>query len=303
MIRGLLRMIGGAIRPIWTFVRLPLQLFVTVLILAALIAGGWSWYWGDPDRPPPVPVRPTLSVAVDEVCGQVPEAVPRPKRAMRPLLVLPLVGDRELLLTGNLRDAFSEQSWYRVVDKGGLDRFVDQLFEVAGMPREPVADPATAIKLAQAASAEVVLIGRVDQLEPLEESVNVAVHVRMFEVESGELLFEEAFSNAKPEEVAESPAATGGFSLGLSVVLGLAAFALIWPPITIPVMRRVLRMESNGAALLAIVLITAVPVAAASPLVLGGEVGVLGIALFVVIALLVGLWCMVVMSWVADSEG
>lgn len=296
MIRGLMRVLGSVANQLWTFARLPLQLLVALLILAALAIAAWEWYWRD-DGSMPEAASALLARSMTEACAGVPVALPTPDRALRPLLILPLADDRNSLVTGKLRDSFAGQDWYQLVEKGRVEQIIDALYEAWGKPREPVTDPSVAIELAEDAPAEVVVIGRVQRLEPLDGGFNVSIHLQAIEVDSGQLLLDDTFSNLE-----SSTAAPGSYSFRLAALLGLASFALIWPALTIPVMRRVVRMESNAATLITILLITAVPALASWPIVFGGGTGVWRAVGFCVVVLLAGFWCMVVMAWVAERD-
>jgi len=88
----------------------------------------------------------------------------------------------------------------------------------------------------------------------------------------------------------------------LLVYLGVGAFAMIWPAMMIPVMRRALKQDSNLANLLAILAVTAVPAVVAWPVVFSTGAGLWTILVYAAAVLLVALWSMTVMSWVAEMQ-
>jgi len=270
---------------------------VRFLAIAALALGVGVWGWrqsGSGESPPPVPA--TLQEAVDAACRDVPRALPRPQRALRPTLVLPLEGDRELLVTQGVRRALERDGGYRPVDKGKVRELMDELFDMAGVPRQDVTDAATALSIAKTAGAEVVMFGRVQRLEQGDGQAAVSFSLRAFELGSEQPLLADDFPAARPAE--SSP----GQTLHWAWMLGVLAVAVLWPLLTIPVMARVLKMESNAATLLTILAVTAVPAVVAWPLFFGTTVVVWRVALFALMLLLVGLWSALVMSWVAARE-
>ncbi len=306
MKHGFLGTVWGVLRPVWFVVKWPVQIGASILFVSAIISAAWTTYFGGPAAPTRPAVPSNIPEAVARVCQQVPGDLPKPPKLLRPTLVLPLVGDRELpegdrLVTRELRQAIAADGAYSVVEQGPVEQFVARLFKAIGQPAEPVTDATTAIRLGKQARAEVVVLGRVEKLERTESgSIDVALEVRLFDVATGEKLFDGSF----PKPAASQPLAVVGVGPGrlVSIWLGLGAFALIWPPVTSPIMRRVLRMESNIATLLAIVLITAVPAGLAWLLVLYTDAGFWPITACVLGTALVGLWCMTVMSWVAQDE-
>jgi hypothetical protein len=295
MWRGLGQALSYVGRFVWGLVSLPSRL-MTIVSVVALISGGWTWYQFF-QQSPPVSYPRSLGEAAKAACEQVPPVLPRPQRAMAPALVLPLVDDRELLVSKTLCECLAQQGWYRPTEKALLDRFLDGLFERIGQRREPVSDPAVAVNLAKAASAEVVLFGRVEQLELLDGRAAVTVQVQALAVDGTLLLEKTGFSNKRPTAVAASGPRVPWWPLA-----GLLILSLALPPALVPLMRRVLRAESNVVTLLAILLITAVPATVAWPLVFskgGGTWKVVGFGLLVALECL---WCTAVMSHVAEEE-
>ncbi|MCL4205628.1 MAG: hypothetical protein KJ000_24365 [Pirellulaceae bacterium] len=274
---------------------LLLHLRIWMLGLLALGVGAWSWrYAGRIETPRPVPA--TLTQATEAACRRVPSALPRPDRVLRPTLVLPLADDRESLVTGTLRQVLNADGRYRPVDPGLVQRLLDEFFELAGAPRQPVADAESALRIARNAGAEVALFGRVERLELHDQRAEVTFRLEAVEVESERSLLADTFSSTPPA------AHRGSSSPSWPWWLGILAVAVVWPPLTVPVMARVLRRESNLATLLTIVAITAVPAAIAWPVFFGADTSVWRVILFTLGLLLTAFWSALVMSWVAASQ-
>ena len=286
---------GWLFLPVLVFAQLICQLrFWMVLLLAA---GLVVWVWRGAQQPATAPVVPeTLAQAVRAAASQLPHLLPPPERALRPTLVLPLADDRELLVTGTVRQVLNADGRYRPVDPSLVQRVLDEFFALAGAARPPVTDAATALQIGQAAGAEVVVFGHVEQLALKERHAEVAFRLQAVEVATEQPLLADRFSWS-PE--AATPRAPPRAPL---TWFALAALALIWPPITVPLMARVLRMENNLATFLTILAVTAVPAAIAWPVFFGSDLVTWRLVLFVVGLLLIGLWTTLVMSWVAEYE-
>jgi hypothetical protein len=291
----LLRTIGRLLYPVrWLFSFL-FRLWFWLLALVLLGVGVWTWQSsGRIESPRPVPT--SLRQAVDAACSRVPSALPRPERALRPTLVLPLADDRELLVTDTIRQVLNADGGYRPVDPGRVQRLLDEFFELAGAPRQPVTDAGSALRIARSAGAEVALFGRVDRLQLHDQHAEVTFRLEAIDVESEQPLLAETFSSVPPTTNQITRPVTWPWWLGALAVV------LLWPPLTVPVMAWVLRMESNLATLLTIVAVTAVPAVIAWPLIFGGDIGAWRIVLFTVGLLLTAFWTALVMSWVAASQ-
>lgn len=306
--------VGRALKPLLALLMLPLQILVIPLVVVAVIAGVWTWYrYGPSFTPSSVPAA--LAEGVEAACAQVAEALPSPTRSPRPILVVPLAGDREiddgeLLVTAALREAIDAEGRYRCVKRSKGQGLTDALLGSDEKPQRQIADPAEAGKAAEAAGAEVFLLGRVDRLEVLEDTARVAFDVQLFEVGVEEPLFQDSFSNRvtaeSPPETAQTPSSGAPDARApgpsLLVYVAVSAFALIWPALMIPLMRRALKQDSNLANLLAILAVTAVPAVVAWPVVFSTGAGLWTILVYTAGVLLVALWSMTIMSWVAEME-
>ena len=293
---ALLKTLGRLFAPVVYLLTLPLRLWFWIIVLLTLGVGLWGWrQFGQRESPPVVPA--TLQAAVEAASSRLPPALPRPQRALRPTLVLPLVDDRELLVTQGIRQALTRDGGYRPVDKGTGQQVLDELFELAGVPRQPVTDGEIALQIAEAAGAEVVVLGRVERLELQAQHAEVAFSLQVFETGSQTPLLADTFTSAPPPGLRNATSA-----LPWAWALGVLAVAVLWPLLTIPVMARVVRRESNSTTLVTIVVISAVPVVVAWPLFFGTAIVAWRVITFALALLLVAFWTALVMSWVAARE-
>jgi hypothetical protein len=271
---------------------------LSISALLALIGGAWVWYQFQ--RPPTVVVPADLVSAADVAVERFALALPRPERALRPVLVLPPVGDREMLVTQALRNCLDRQGLYRPVDKGRTDRFLEELYKLAGIPQGPVTDPAVALKLGRAAAAEVVLLGHVDRFWLGHKGAEIVLTLRMLQVADGQVLSSGTFSNTiTPAPSAGSESEAG---LRMTVLVALIALALLCPLLAVPLMRRTLRRESNAANLLTIVGISALPAVIAWPVAFRGPTSVWHTTLYLIGVVLSVLWSTTVMAYVAEGD-
>ena len=82
------RLLGGPLRVVFELLS---EFRMGQIALLALLLGMWAWYqFGSQSQPPVIP--PTLLESVKTLSSDVPPAMPRPRRRIRPVLVLPLVG-------------------------------------------------------------------------------------------------------------------------------------------------------------------------------------------------------------------
>jgi len=247
---------------------------------------------------PEVPVPPKLDRAIRETVEQLPAQLPRPDIAQKPLLVLPLVGDRQELLTTALRKVIDDEAQYRTVDRSTLD----QLLARVGLQDRVVVDVEKAIQLGKAAEAEVVILGRVTEMSMTETKSLVDFTAQAYQVSDATPLFKtERFTNIPPEPEPTAPVATGP-PLDLWFLLGLGCFCLFWPILQVPVIQQVVARESNGLTGLALVGLVAVPLALGWYVVMGDSTSVLRIVLLIVFSVATSLWCTFVMNQVAAEQ-
>ena len=270
--------------------------YLCLLIQILLVVAYFRFYrqWD----PPPVQVHRKLDRAIRETVEQVPRQLPKPEIAQRPVLVLPLVNDREELLTTALRKALDDDGNYRTVDQSTLNKLLSKL----GIKKEHVTDPGEAIKLAKAAEAEVVLIGRVVTIKKDEKQSLVDFTVQAYQVSDASPLFETTqFTNAPPEPVAGS-SPQGQPALGVWLLLGLACFVLFWPVLLVPLIGKILDQESNALTALLLIGVIAVPVVVSWSVMLGGAAGLMRILLFILVIVTAGLWSTFVLNQVAAAH-
>lgn len=292
-------MVGG---PIWMLKKFfGLIWFISLLVQIGLIFVYFRFYkYGEESNPAEVPVPYEVAEAVDAAVNQVPAALPESDVELRPTLVLPLQQDRENeLVTRALRNALSEDGRYRSKDLGRID----QVLKMLKLSDSEVTDPAKAIELAKNAEADVVILGRVENLKTGDDA-SVTFHIDMYEAESGAKVFSQTFTSQKKPEPAEVPSAVPQTSNSKNgwLYAGLVCFSLFWPLLLMPAMRRVIQAENNALTAVMLTATVTVPLAVAWTLIFGGDWGVWSVLAFLAAGALVAVWTVFVMSRVAEAE-
>eukprot|EP00913_Durusdinium_trenchii_P023444 g22022.t1 len=237
-----------------------------------------------------------VAEAVQDLVKQVPPTLPETEVALRPTLVLPLKNDRDELVTKALRQRLSEDGRYRSKElKEGL---LDQILAKFRDSKKDVTIPANAIELGKDAEAEVVIVGVVEKLKIEGPSADLAVHLDMYQVSDGAKIFSKSFTTEKepepaevPTPVSQSPAMKNG-----GLVAGLVCFAIFWPLLLMPAMRRVIRAENNAATAAMLTLTIFVPLAVGWTFIFGGDWGVWSVLMFIVAGVVVAFWTIFVMN-------
>jgi|GEM_PF-3211334 len=279
-----MRLIRQFFKLIWYF-----SLVVQVLLAVAFFRFYRQW------DPPPIQVSRKLDRAIRETVEQVPRQLPKTEIAQRPILVLPLSNDREELLTTALRKAIDDDGNYRTVDQSTLNQLLTKL----GIKEENVTVPAEAIKLAKAAEAEVVMIGRIVAMKKDDKQTRVDFTAQAYQVSDAAPLFKTTqFTNAPAEPVAKASDRAQS-TLGIRGLLGLACFLLLWPVLMVPLIGKVLDQESNLLTALLLIGIVAVPVVTSWFVMLAGGAGLMRILLYILVIVIAGIWSIFVMNEVA----
>ena len=150
------------------------------------------------------------------------------------------------------------------------------------------------------------MIGRVEKLKTGVESPSVTFSLEMYQVKDNRRIFGQTFTSEpepKPEQaevptpVSDSSSKNNGW-----LYVGLACFAIFWPLLLMPVMRKTLREENNALTAVVLTLTVLVPLAIGWTGIFGGDWGVWSVVLFLVGGAAVALWTVFVMNRVAEAE-
>ena len=253
------------------------------LVVTSLTAIGYVVYLSQQSGPLPTvtakpkPVPAGLETVLSGVCTEIIDKLPEPQRVLRPTLLLPLVGDREGLLTEKLRTAMNEHGWYRPVEKSAMGHLLDTAKETTGIGLKDPAEvmtlaPTELTALMKSAKAETLVRGSLDRLTlPKDAPVELKAIIELWEItpdtpaEAVKLFsgkFERPRAIAELPETVTSVAASNKGHDGYKVYAIAVLLCLFWPWLTIPRMRSAIREDSNAATLQALLGIVAVPLVA-----------------------------------------
>lgn len=294
-------MVGG---PIWMLKKFFGLIWVVSLLIQIGLAVAYYRYYKQHDQPGPaeVPVPMVVAEAVDEVVKQVPPALPEAEVELRPTLVLPLKNDHEGLVANALRQALSKDGRYRsvAVKKGLFDQFLAKL----QTRKREVTDLDEAIELAKDSGAKVLILGQVDKLKTGDESAVLTISLEMYQVDDKAKIFGQTFTSEKKPEPAEIPTAVSDSSPKKNGWLygGLACFAIFWPLLLMPAMRRVIQAENNVATAAMLTMTIFVPLAIGWTFLFGDGWGLWSVVSFLASGAVVALWAIFVMTRVAEAE-
>lgn len=259
-----MKLLGFLLKIFWTLITRPVVILVMAVLLFLIFRYGGSI---QEQVPGPIyfaskilPQSRAVDQAAGEVAASIVEACPPAEKSYTRLLIIPLRDDREQAIENQIREKFQkrvEQGEFTLVEKSTLTQLGEQIQEIlpgGGSESEPITKE-DAIKIGKTANAEVVLFGQVDTFVPEETSHKIEGKFQFVNVVTGDTLATSRFSNMINSE--KTTETTGGISMTKLVVLLL--FLLFWPFALVPLMRRVIRRESNRDNLLAILLMTAIP--------------------------------------------
>lgn len=292
-------MVGG---PIWMLKKFfGLIWFVSLLIQIGLVVAYFQFFRSGAEAvPAEVPIPVVVADAIEAVVKQVPSALPESEVELRPTLVMPLKDDSEKAVTTALRRALSKDGRYRSVDmKPGV---IDRILANFRSGKKDVTDPAEAVKLAEDSDAKVVIVGRVEKLKT--KSGVVEISLEMYQVDDKAKIFSGSFRSDKQPEPAEVPTPVSNTSSPKNrwLYAGLACFAIFWPLLLMPAMRRTLRAENNAMTAAVLALTILVPLAIGWTGIFAGDWGIWSIVMFLVGGAAVALWTIFVMNRVAEAE-
>lgn len=210
----------------------------------------------------------------DTLAGKIVAELPRPEKSLTRLMVLPLTGDREEMMEKSLRKAVraaEKNGWYHLVEENTGTSFVKitqdlgRWISSGGKQGEKQKSIQEACALARTASADQVLFGEVTSFSPAGKNRHkIDTRIYLLDVAS-ETTWEREFRH-DPEAASSG---SGGFSSenagelppsGWKYVVAVL-FTILWAPVMIPVMQKIVRHENNYHNLFGLLCLTAVAVA------------------------------------------
>lgn len=260
-------MIRFLFKMFWTLVTQPIVILVLAVLLFLMFRFGGSISEQSVESTRYAQKLLPRSQAVDQATGDIADSIvracPQPEKSYTRLLIVPLRDDRERALENQIREKFQrriEQGEFTLVEKSTVTHIGEQIREILpGGAESRSMTKEEAIRIGKASDAEIVLFGEIDTFAPAEKTHKIEGRYQFVNVVTGDTLVASRFSNVSGSETAPeyASATTNGIPILKLVILLL--FALIWPFALVPMMRRILRRESNRDNLLAILCMTLIP--------------------------------------------
>lgn len=249
------------------------------LVVTSLAAAGYVAWFSGPEaslfsvakKPQFVPVA--LETVLPEICAEITENLPEPRRVLRPVLVLSIAGDREGLFAGHLQEALNRQGWYRPVEKGIVEKVLDTAKEATGFSGSGSDDAmerssSDLAALMKSAKAETLIRGSLDRLAlPKNAPAEIRTKIELWEIDPVNpdvaiCLFSGEFERPRPVRENIASQTQNGLDWGnLKVYALVVLLCAIWPWLTVPWMRAAIKDDSNTATLKVLLGITAIPAA------------------------------------------
>ncbi len=193
-------------------------------------------------RPAQVDMESLRRQLVEAVCSRAAADLPR-RESVSTLAVLGLAGDPSGIVSAELRKSIRAAGTYRLLDDGFLGRLLREF----ARNEVPVATLAEAVGAARRIGVDAVVFGAVPEFSVGANSGALTVELRMAERETGQAVFAHSYRETAGDiyggvsgwraRMAQRPA--------VSRILVWAAFTLLLPLVSAPLVLRLTAMESN----------------------------------------------------------
>jgi hypothetical protein len=224
----------------------PFQLLVAGFLLRpyvlACLLAGVAFQGYRMTRPAKADMESLRRQLVEAVCSRAAADLPR-RESVSTLAVLELAGDPSGVVSAELKKSIRAAGTHRLLDDAFLGRL---LREFAG-DGVPVATLAEAVGAARRIGVDAVVFGNVPEFSVGADSGALTVELRMAERETGQAVFARSYRETAGEiyggmsgwraRMAQKPAG--------SRILVWAAFTLLLPLVSAPLVLRLTAMESN----------------------------------------------------------
>jgi hypothetical protein len=207
-----------------------------VLICLTILMVVEAYYLIAPAKDPLPAARSKLA---ERVCSKA--VLELPKRTDSPsVAVLNIAGDANGAVTRLLREKVSTAGSYRVLE----DRFLGKLMKEFRKENAPISNLSDAVATARQLGVDFVLFGEIADFSVNENGSNMTLDMRMAERQSGQAVFARSFSEG-------SPSLTSSWRLSITErpwarkVFIWLLFTLLLPLASIPLIKRLIAIDSN----------------------------------------------------------
>jgi hypothetical protein len=281
--------------PFWAFIgRILIKPVVVIAVGISMLFEGYQLM--TPTTSNVLAVRTDLA---EQVCERAVDDLPK-SDGVPTLAVLNLAGDDQGVVREILRDRLEASGEYRMMEPG----FFRKLMREFGREEDPVSRLEDAVDMARKLGVDLVVFGEIPEFKARKDEAAIRLELRMAERRTGEAVFAHSYSEkiggdrpGRSSWRAHMAASSKGRRIFVWV-----AFALLLPLLTVPVIRRVVSVESNLVNLALLVGYTAVDSVLALWLT-GFWIAGIGTALILLLALAVsGFYNYVIASFIEEMS-
>jgi hypothetical protein len=179
---------------------------------------------------------------VDRVCTKVVDDLPR-KNGVASVAVLDFAGDVQGFISNHLRERIAAAGEFKVLD----EIFFRKLLREFGKDQGPITRLADAVEAARAIGVDLVVFGEIPEFAARQEAAALSMEVRVAERASGQAVFAQSYRERLGDTWLGSAywrARIADSSKGRRIFIWVA-FTLLLPLLTIPLIRRLVAVDSN----------------------------------------------------------
>jgi len=173
----------------------------------------------------------------EQICNEAAEDVPQ-RQGLATLAVLDMAGDSsDRYISNMLRQRVQATGKYRLIEES----FFRKLLREFGRDNAPVSTLADAVTTARQLGVDAVLFGEIPEFTAQKNAAALRLELRMAERDTGQSVFARSYSNRRSDNVR---ARIADSSKGRRIFIWVL-FTLLLPLITVPLIRRLVAVDSN----------------------------------------------------------
>ena len=173
----------------------------------------------------------------EQICNEAAEDVPQ-RQGLATLAVLDMAGDSsDRYISNMLRQRVQATGKYRLIEES----FFRKLLREFGRDNAPVSTLADAVTTARQLGVDAVLFGEIPEFTAQKNAAALRLELRMAERDTGQSVFARSYSNRRSDTVR---ARIADSSKGRRIFIWVL-FTLLLPLITVPLIRRLVAVDSN----------------------------------------------------------
>ena len=176
-------------------------------------------------------------VLAEQVCSEAAEDLPQ-RQGLSTLAILDLAGDSsDGYISSMLRQRVQATGKYRLIEES----FFRKLLREFGKDNAPVSTLADAVTAARQLGVDAVLFGEIPEFTAQKNAAAVRLELRMAERDSGQSVFARSYSSNRADTMR---ARIADSSKGRRIFIWVL-FTILLPLVTVPLIRRLVAVDSN----------------------------------------------------------